>query len=302
MKRLLAILLAAVLCPVFAFADSANPAEIDLAALEWTLPVTHLSGDFVQEGAPGQVMIAAKGREASDSGETITVEPYVPESLDRVIVGTDNRVPVRNAQEYPYSAIANMKVTGGCGCKWECTGYMVGRNFLLTAAHCMICPDHGRWADCITFWFGYRNERNYLCKYTGNWQATAGTSFDGGYSFEEMTGDWCYVKLEENIGEQTGWLGFSTASDDEILSRFYTVAGYRDNQLKYDRGSAAVYDRNLITFRADDVAGNSGGPIFLNDTDIADAIIIAEDAAAEINIGRRITVEIWKYMQEDGYQ
>ena len=110
------------------------------------------------------------------------------------------------------------------------------------------------------------------------------------------------VKLDKAVGEKTGWLGFNIASDSEINTRYYTVAGYRDNKLKYGFGWAAAYDDNLMLFNADEVAGNSGGPVYLNYQDRADAIIVAEAPEANVNIGRRITRYIWDCMQKDGYQ
>ena len=57
-----------------------------------------------------------------------------------------------------------------------------------------------------------------------------------------------------------------------------------------------------MLFNADEVAGNSGGPVYLNYQDRADAIIVAEAPEANVNIGRRITRYIWDCMQKDGYQ
>ena len=307
MKKLTAcLLLLAMLLSCAIAEEKTELPDIDLSAIDWAIPNSELSEDFEQEGAEGEVRLAGDvnptSAQADEAEEEAFVDGFTPDDVSRMIIDGDDRVTVNNTKAYPYSTMANMKVTGECKCKWECTGFMVGKKFLLTAAHCMICPEHNKWAKNVTFYFGYQSSSKYLYKYTGGWYAVAGTSFPNGYKFDQMSHDWCYLKLDKAVGEKTGWLGFNIASDSEINTRYYTVAGYRDNKLKYGFGWAAAYDENLMLFNADEVAGNSGGPVYLNYQDRADAIIVAEAPEANVNIGRRITRYIWDCMQKDGYQ
>ena len=306
MKKMLAILVLLALTISCACAENTEVGSIDLSAMEIATPNNQLTEDFEQEGSEGKVIIAEQQEEPAESAE-VSVEPFVPDNLNKAVIGADDRVQVTDTKQYPYSAIANMKVTGECGCRWECTGFMVGKRYLMTAAHCMICTDHNRWAKNITFYFGYRSNSNYLYKYTGGWSATAGTDFPNGYVFDAMENDWCFVRFDKKVGEQTGWIGFNVASDNEINSRFYQVTGYRDNKLKYAYGFASVYDNKLIIHTVDEVSGNSGGPIYLYnannyDATRADAIIVAESLSGDYNIGRRITNNVWNSMKKDGYE
>ncbi len=251
---------------------------------------------FVQTGSRGTVVASAELSGDDGAGGASLPEPFVPEDTVRTVFGKDDRITVKNPSEYPFSAVSNMYITASCGCGWVGTGFMIDENMLLTAAHCMRCIQHGTWADQVTFYFGYKNGKNYLYKYEGGWSAMAGTVFPNRqYDFEALCNDWCAVKLDEPVGKTTGTFGVRLADDRQIASDKYTVAGYRDNKLKYDKGWAKVYEYepSLILYRMDDLPGNSGGPIFSPDY-YAVGIICAEDE--DYNYGLRLTDAVWNHI------
>lgn len=299
MKKIVSILLtiAMLLATCGAFAEGS---KVEILLPSDAMPTNNETDEIEDEGGEGTVTVA-EGRETTGQSMEETVEGFAPEGLDKVVIGKDDRVTVSQTSEYPYSAIANMKVVGECGEQWECTGFMIGKNCLLTAAHCMICSEHRKWAQNVTFYFGYKSNSNYLYKYTGGWRATAGTSFPKGkYDAEALMDDWCYVIFDQDIGEKTGWFGFGIFNDAAIDYQRFVAAGYRDNKLKYCWGNTYVCDDKVIAFDADDVQGNSGGPIYSDQ--IVMGIVAAESNDAQMNYGRRITDEMWEFMLEDGYK
>lgn len=232
-------------------------------------------------------------------------EPYAPEGIEKAIIGADNRVTVSNPTQWPYSAVALMDVTGECGCHWNGSGFLVGdRGILLTAAHCLVCPDHSKWANNIKFHFGYRSSKNIYYTYTGRWVAYVGNVFaDKEYSIEK---DYAVVKVNEKVPKQLGWFGAYWATNDETIVKYYAnVAGYRDGKIRYDSGYLRVMDADHVTFTMDEVAGNSGGPIYTPEG-YAIGIIIAEQRDAYgnpiNNIGYRLTYELWARVQEYDYK
>lgn len=211
--------------------------------------------------------------------------PVAPDDYEKTIFGSDDRITVKNTSSFPYSAIAYMEVKGECGCSWTCTGFMVNKDRLLTAAHCLVCTDHSKWADRITFYFGYKNKNNYAYKYTGGWNAWVGDIF----SDKEYSSDWDYgcMKLDKNVGDSVGWFGsWWGLSDSQLSSTYAYIAGYRDGLLKYDSGWIEPKDSRHITYRIDTVPGNSGGPIYTSDY-YAIGINIANNGI--YNIGFRLT-------------
>lgn len=216
------------------------------------------------------------------------------------VFGTDDRITVQDTGEYPYVAIAYMKIHHACGCDSTGTGFMADKNKLITAAHCIVCTKHGKWANRITFYFGYRNDRRYTYKYSGKWYAFVGNTFPDGYTTEN---DWAVVKLYKNVGNQVGWFGFKYNMPDSTISgKLLRVAGYRNGKLKKDSGFATVGSGNLIYYEMDSEPGNSGGPVYYLDhgDPYAAAINIAESKSS--NYGYRITALVYRYFLElDNY-
>lgn len=256
--------------------------------------------------------IADGAREESNEGEVILIDdldefstdesstseqeltPFMPEGIDKAIIGKDDRYTV-NPAAYPFSAISYMRVKGWCGCGWTGSGFMVGRNKLLTAAHCLVCTKHSSWAKEITFYFGYRNEKNYSYRYSGAWKAWAGNLF-GNRSYT-VVNDFGCVTLNESVGEKTGWFGVRFyGSKTDMRNRLLHVAGYRDGILRNADGFGAERDGDFWRYTIDMLPGNSGCPVFESDN-YAIGINIAEvknDKNAPLyNTGFVITQKVW---------
>ena len=250
-----------------------------------------------QERNHGTITFAEFGSIESHSDQANNrIEPFVPVGLEKVYIGPDDRITVSNTALYPYSAIAYMEATGKCGCPWVCTGFMVYKNILVTAAHCMVCSKHNEWADQVTFYFGYKNRSNYLYKYNEGWNAYAGTLFPNGYDYVAEENDWCVVKFNMNVGEITGYFGLNQATDSEINSHYYKLAGYRDELLKYDTGFAEVLNDRLMLVYIDALPGNSGSPVFTSDY-YAEGIWVAYNETKEENYALRLPSDLWDYLK-----
>ena len=237
-----------------------------------------------------------------DPSAPVGTDPFYPDSLDRVIVGEDDRVTVTDTGVFPFSAIAFMKVRAKCGCSKECSGFMAGPSGLITAAHCLQCLEHHALLDHVDFYFGYQSDNNYLYRYSGDFEYIFGTDFldtGGAYSKEW---DYGYVLFDESIGYNTGWFGIASLEDIDITSEVLTVAGYRDGILKFDSGFATVENPRIISYTADMCPGNSGCPVFFyRGRDVyATAINVAENEARQKNYGRRINGWLYDQMEEDG--
>ena len=230
--------------------------------------------------------------------------PYAPENLEKTVFDTDDRVTISNPAAYPYSAIGNMYVHKSCGCNTQCTCFMVGPSGVMTASHCVVCSTHGGLADQIEIYFGYRSEKNYLYHYTGGTRYWYGTSFkraDGTYSFGDFSKwDYAYIKLNERVGDYTGWLGTYEADTSEIYSHVYEVAGYRDGLLKTNWGGMEKQSGSSMEYqyrhKADTEPGNSGGPVFADNY----AMGIISSHSDSYNYVRMITWDLLSEMTDNG--
>lgn len=262
--------------------------------LSFLLTMLMLLGAFsytalAEEPGQGEVILFDIDEEsAAELMEETNEEPFIPETVEKTVFGKDDRVRIYDTSKYPYSAIAYMEVQGECGDTWTGSGFMVNKDRLLTAAHCLVCTKHGKWAKGITFYFGYKSHKNYLYRYNGRWTAWAGNVFSNKkYS---TSGDFGCIKLSKNVGDVTGWLGSRWAlTDSTVASTYCYYAGYRDGVLRYDSGLPWVLSSEHIAYNMDIQPGNSGGPIF-DANYYAIGIIIAENS--QYNTGYRLTTNV----------
>ncbi len=297
-KRLapiLALLLAFSLCACAAPAPA--PTETPAAVAPEANAVPGMEGtlqEYAREhgGLPEEVSEAAGTR-----------EPFIPEGLNKVVIGADNRVTVLNTRDYPYCAIGLMRVHASCGCSWQGSGFMVGPSGFVTAAHCLCCSEHRSFADRLEIYFGYESDSNYYYKFDKACTFWVGTTFEGGYTNENAEWDYGYIKLSERVGDYTGTFGSVNLGDEALSGAYLEAAGYRDGLLKYDFGLASVDSSQVISFDADTQPGNSGGPLFFAAGEYANyavAINIAESAAARKNYARRLTYSVLQGMIDQG--
>lgn len=195
--------------------------------------------------------------------ELAEYEPYVPEHLEKTVFGRDDRTTIKQTNQYPYSAIAYLKVKGQCGCDWTGSGFMVGKSGMVTAAHCLVCKTHNQWVKGMTMYFGYRNDKNYAYRYNEQFTYWYGVNpyATGRYS---ETNDYAYIKLNKNVGEQVGSFGIRYAQPSQD-GQVYNLAGYRHGVLKTSSGTVSVYNDLLFKYVIDTEPGNSGCPVFDNE-------------------------------------
>lgn len=235
--------------------------------------------------------------------------PFIPEALrgetmndELAVIGVDNRIDV-NPSQYPYSAVSYLEVRGACGCEWTASGFMVKPDWMMTAGHCLVCTTHHEWAKNITFYFGYRNKSNYLYRYTGPYTAWVNNDLMTYSEYDSYRdNDYGYVHLDKRVGDTTGWFGIRYGlSDADYASEWFNVSGYRHGKIKTSVGATErMTDKSLYHY-ADTEPGYSGCPIFDNEY-YAVAINTGYRLDNTVNIGRRITADLYYDMKNDGMQ
>ena len=233
----------------------------------------------------------------SSSDAAFVSEPYVPETIEKTIIGADNRVTISNPWEYPYSAIAYLVFSMECGCDGTASGFMVSANTMMTAAHCMVCAEHNKPVNSLTAYFGYRSNKNYGYKFTGGYTVWHNEGFYNGTHSSNHNWDYAYLRLNERVGDRTGWFGLSSPSDSQLDMTVVEVAGYRNGVLKTDWDYAHVYNDYQFTYENDTEPGNSGCPVFDSDYYVL-GINVA--GGTRDNTARRITSDLINRMRSNG--
>ena len=238
------------------------------------------------------------------SGMTAGYNPYSTGEQSRSIIGDDGRVTVGSTTSYPYSAIAYLKVCFSCGCSVVGNGFMVSKNCMLTAGHCVVCEDHGNDATSITATFGYQSSSSYLVRVT----ATPSNSViyhDPQFTGTQKNYDYGYVVFNTNVGNTTGWFGLASRNDSTLDGMSISVSGYEGLTLKRSDGNVTSTATNRIKYDADTVEGQSGSPVYFNDSTNGYLVVAIHTDGTDLinwkNSGWRITSAFINELRSLGY-
>ncbi|MDZ8139279.1 MAG: trypsin-like serine protease [Nostoc sp. DedQUE04] len=210
----------------------------------------------------------------------------------------DGRTKVSNTTTSPFSAIGKMRISwkGPDGVINTAddiiingSGAMIDSYHFLTAGHCVYDTRYGGWADKIEVMLGSKgniiagtNRADY--EYYSEAKSVYTRSFDGWTQGDQTKSetfqyDIGLVTLDRNIGNFTGW--FNYGYDDNLSSgTLMNVTGYPSD--KFDSNSDGKFDNydmwtqsGKITSTTDSILrsneldilpGNSGGPLWLNNS------------------------------------
>jgi protease YdgD len=178
--------------------------------------------------------------------------------------GDDDRLPMRS-NAFPWSAIGQVQIDDS----GHCTGALVGRDMILTNAHCI-------WKEGqrknITFAPNYRNGQSpETVRGILYWWGTDNPDKNRG-------ADWAIIRLERPIGDRYGWFGYQALNYQELQGKKVTYVGYStfgdEKRQEFINGKTAqahigclirdVYANDgVIHTDCDNGQGGSGGPIFI---------------------------------------
>jgi V8-like Glu-specific endopeptidase len=144
-----------------------------------------------------------------------------------------------------------------------CTAAMVGRRLALTAAHCVLDKESGDVHPQLgTFEAGF--DQGSVSAKTWISAAWVGTENPE----QNRTRDWAILLLQDDIGDQTGWLGLEKNLEGEFPVTTNLLAYASDRMA----GAVPLITKNCYIHKEDGegrllhdcdaVSGSSGGPMF----------------------------------------
>lgn len=184
-----------------------------------------------------------------------------------VVIGDDDRVEVTNNEFYPWRCVCSLTLLSPNGTWLIGTGWLVSPRLVLTAGHCVYIqnPLYGvGWAQRIEVSPGRRADSqpfgSAVCtdyRSVTGWTERADRDFDYGAIL---------LPAGNRFGDQLGWLGYTSRTDDELEAATVNLAGYPGDkpsgtQWFHSRQIDDVGDK-VMTYSIDTYGGQSGAPVW----------------------------------------
>jgi len=246
-------------------ASSQAPAEPEPPTLEahtlpegYSVPAVATGTSQVSPASPGSGVESANATQNDgEAGDPL-------EAFAESVIGFDGRTQVFNTTDYPARAIGQIEGFDTVVGNYICTGWLIDRNTILTAGHC-VYPQANNLAESAAFFPG----RNATTDPYGScFLTTVFSPFEWVQNQNEYN-DWAVAHLNCNVGDTVGWFGYFSLGGQTALRYLPAVVqGYPGDKPfgtmwgMGDRIEAS--QKKMVFYDIDTFGGQSGSPVYYN--------------------------------------
>ncbi len=251
-----------VFCIFFVGLVSAQEDTVQIQSASYDVE-TEVEMSYFFSGQEDEDIERTEGETASDIQEEMQdIAVYSVDQTDEeippyTIFGRDDRSIIYfSPTNRPFSTVTRITTSQG-----SCSGFMIGKHYVATAAHCLYDKYQG-WAKNIKVCPAYANgDSAYGCS-TGIYSWIMDTNMNRIY-------DVGVIKVDCSLGSYTGWLGNWVISDSQT-DDYALLLGYAsDKNMNYMFSTYGYLDGtsnngNLLKYKMDTLPGSSGGPVIMS--------------------------------------
>jgi V8-like Glu-specific endopeptidase len=291
-------------------------------ALQWSsspaAPATENASTFPVLETPSSAGSAPSAPNAADTNLLVygkadkRIKPKGVRIGLETVIGQDDRVKISDTKSQPWRMIAALKLMPRPPLTqtYIGTGWFIGPKTLLTAGHCVHSPtDFNGWIGSIAVSPG-RNGANFpygtvaATKFFAlqQWIASADPDYDIG----------C-IQLDQPLGDTVGFFKIASLSDSDLENALVNISGYpgdlEDGRSQFFHANRVLRSSaRRVYYDVDTYGGQSGSPVWVQETSTADPQAIAVHAygtggtapslGVTANSGPRLSPEIVATVRE----
>jgi V8-like Glu-specific endopeptidase len=214
------------------------------------------------------------------------------------VLGTDERVQIKETTKYPWRAIASLLITAADNSQWVGTAWFISPRTLATAGHCVCIKNSGvsgrdGWVKRIQVMPG----RNGTTLPYGGYTATEFWTVKGWGENGQENYDYGAIILPAPFPQNLGHFGFGVLDDATLKAATVNVSGYPGDRPKgtlwYDFREVGSVTADKVFYTADTAGGQSGGPAHVIQQGDRIAVAVHAYGGGTSNSGTRISSQVF---------
>ncbi|MGE3359367.1 MAG: serine protease [Acidimicrobiia bacterium] len=183
-----------------------------------------------------------------------------------VIIGSDDRVRIRNTTAAPWRRLCALRITFPSGRTYRGTGFLIGPRAVATAGHCVYLHSEGGWAQKVEV---IPAASGPAAPY-GSVVSSQLRSVGGWVNNRRPESDYGCIVLPTGAfgGKSLGSFGVGALSAQELVARPAVLAGFPGDKPFAEMWGMArkikIVGAATLTYDIDTAGGQSGAPVYIN--------------------------------------